>query len=604
MSTTYTANDLLNALAAASKTLSERKEEINRLNVFPVPDGDTGTNMSLTLETVVENLARLPIGADGAEIRKAITTGALMGARGNSGVITSQILRGLCEGSVGAEALDAVSIDAAFSQAVDVAFQAVRKPVEGTILTVLRDSAAAAKRARKKKLETDEALAAVVTEAYASVQRTPDLLPVLKENGVVDAGGYGLAIFFDAFTAALTGKEGPLGDELAFARGAAPKVEIEQINDWEGSAYRYCTEFLVHSDTLDVDAAKDFLTTMGDCDLLVGMHPNFKVHVHSNRSDKVLGWFLDHDAQVSEVHIHNMQLQSAARNDALAAEKTAERKPLGFVAVAAGEGNAKILASLGVDEVVSGGQTMNPSTKDLLDAVGRVNADAVVILPNNSNIIMAAQTACGLSETPVPWCHEERAAGVRRPVRRRRGRQPGRERREHDGGLRRGEDRRGHARHQGRQGRGGQRHPCRRRHRHRRRLHRRGGPETRDLVYGPAGSHGRTGRRHADHPRRRGHGRRVLRGAGRPHRGGLRGPGSGRPPRRAAFVPGRFVGGIIMVPPFYDRRNGSTLRGVEAAQLTLQAFRDVPRYVAKSLHASCTRLHAPRCPCERPVRRQ
>lgn len=400
MSTTYTANDLLNALAAASKTLSERKEEINRLNVFPVPDGDTGTNMSLTLETVVENLARLPIGADGAEIRKAITTGALMGARGNSGVITSQILRGLCEGSVGHEALDAVSIDAAFSQAVDVAFQAVRKPVEGTILTVLRDSAAAAKRARKKKLETDEALAAVVTEAYASVQRTPDLLPVLKENGVVDAGGYGLAIFFDAFTAALTGKEGPLGDELAFARGAAPKVEIEQINDWEGSAYRYCTEFLVHSDTLDVDAAKDFLTTMGDCDLLVGMHPNFKVHVHSNRSDKVLGWFLDHDAQVSEVHIHNMQLQSAARNDALAAEKTAERKPLGFVAVAAGEGNAKILASLGVDEVVSGGQTMNPSTKDLLDAVGRVNADAVVILPNNSNIIMAAQTACGLSETP------------------------------------------------------------------------------------------------------------------------------------------------------------------------------------------------------------
>ena len=400
MPESYTANDLLNAIAAASKTLSERKDEINRLNVFPVPDGDTGTNMSLTLETVVENLANLPIGAGGAEIRKAITTGALMGARGNSGVITSQILRGLCEGSVGHEAVNAESIDSAFSHAVDVAFQAVRKPVEGTILTVLRDSAAAAKRARKKKLSTDEALEAVVAEAYASVQRTPDLLPVLKDNGVVDAGGYGLAIFFDAFAAALTGKEGPLGDELAFARGTAPKVEIEQINDWEGSAYRYCTEFLVHSDTLDVDAAKDFLTTMGDCDLLVGMHPNFKVHVHSNRSDKVLGWFLDHDAQVSEVHIHNMQLQSAARNDALAAEKTAERKPLGFVAVAAGEGNAKILASLGVDEVVSGGQTVNPSTKDLLDAVGRVNADAVVILPNNSNIIMAAQTACGLSETP------------------------------------------------------------------------------------------------------------------------------------------------------------------------------------------------------------
>lgn len=400
MSTTYTANDLLNALAAASKTLSERKDEINRLNVFPVPDGDTGTNMSLTLGSVVENLARLPIGADGAEIRKAITTGALMGARGNSGVITSQILRGLCEGSVGYERVDAESIDAAFARAAEVAFQAVRKPVEGTILTVLRDSATAAKRARKKKLSTEEALEAIVEESYASVQRTPDLLPVLKENGVVDAGGFGLSLIIDAFTSALTGKEGKLGDELAFARGTQPKVEIELINDWEGSEYRYCTEFLVHSDTLDVDGAKAFLPTMGDCDLLVGMHPNFKVHVHSNRPDQVLGWFLEHDAQISEVHVHNMQLQSVARNDALAAEKQAERKPLGFVAVAAGAGNAKILESLGVDEVVSGGQTMNPSTKDLLDAVNRVNADAVIILPNNSNIIMAAQSACSLSETP------------------------------------------------------------------------------------------------------------------------------------------------------------------------------------------------------------
>ena len=323
-----------------------------------------------------------------------------MGARGNSGVITSQILRGLCEGSVGHDELNADSIEAAFSKSQEVAFQAVRKPVEGTILTVLKDSASAAKRARKKKLSCDEALAAVVEEAYASVQRTPDLLPVLKENGVVDAGGFGLAIFFDAFVAALTGKEGPLRDELAFARNAAPKVEIEQVNDWEGSAFRYCTEFLVHSDTVDVDAAREFLPTMGDCDLMVGMHPNFKVHVHSNRPDEVLGWFLTHDSQISEVHIHNMQLQSAARTDALAAEEAAVSKPLGFVAVAAGEGNAKILKSLGVDVVVSGGQTMNPSTKDLLDAAGEVNADAVIFLPNNKNIIMAAQSACELADKP------------------------------------------------------------------------------------------------------------------------------------------------------------------------------------------------------------
>ena len=400
MSESYSVNDILNAIAAASKTLTGRKEEINRLNVFPVPDGDTGTNMSLTIESVVKNLAALPIGAAGADIRKAITTGALMGARGNSGVITSQILRGLCEGSVNAKEISAETIDAAFAKAVDVAFQAVRKPVEGTILTVLRDAAGAAKHARKKKFTAIEAMDAVVTEAYASVQRTPDFLPVLKENNVVDAGGYGLAILLDAFVSALTGREGQLGDELSISRDAEPKVAIEQINDWEGSKYRYCTEFLVHSDTVDVDAAKEFLPTMGDCDLMVGMHPNFKVHVHSNRPDQVLEWFLTHDSQISEVHIHNMQLQSAARTEALAEETAApaERKPFGFVAVAAGDGNAKILKSLGIDVVVSGGQTMNPSTKDLLDAIGKTNADNVIVLPNNSNIIMAAQSAADLAE--------------------------------------------------------------------------------------------------------------------------------------------------------------------------------------------------------------
>lgn len=399
MSESYTANDLLNAIAAASKTLSERKDEINRLNVFPVPDGDTGTNMSLTLETVVENIARLPIGAEGVDIRKSITTGALMGARGNSGVITSQILRGLCEGSEHYDSLNVESLDAAFSYAVEVAFQAVRKPVEGTILTVLKDSATAARRARKKKLDVDETLAAIVDEAYASVKRTPELLPVLKDNGVVDAGGFGLAILFDAFAAALTGREGKLGDELAFARDIAPKVEIEQINDWEGSSYRYCTEFLVYSEELDVTEGLDFLGTMGDCELLVGQTPDFKVHVHTNQPDQVLAYMLER-GQIAEVHIHNMRLQSAARTEALAAEEDAERKPLGLVAVAVGEGNVKILESLGVDVVVSGGQTMNPSTKDLLDAIGRANADSVIVMPNNKNIIMAAQSACELSDIP------------------------------------------------------------------------------------------------------------------------------------------------------------------------------------------------------------
>lgn len=395
----YTSNDIVNAIAAAAKALAARKDEINRLNVFPVPDGDTGTNMSLTLAMVVENLAKLPIGASGDERRRAITSGALMGSRGNSGVITSQIMRGLCEGYAGHEVFDLQAVDAAFERAVEVAFNAVRKPVEGTILTVLRDTASAARKARKKKMELEEGLRFIVGESYASVQRTPDLLPVLKENGVVDAGGYGIAIFFDSFVSALTGRTEAMGDELAFMRTAAPKVEIEQINDWEGSAYMYCNEFLVDSDTLDPEEALDFLQTMGDCELCVGSNPKFKVHVHSNTPDKVLAYFLER-GQISEVFIHNMKLQSEERSAKLEQEQVEERKPLGFVAVAAGSGNAAILESLGVDFVVSGGQTMNPSTKELLDAVNSVNADAVIILPNNSNIIMASQSCAEVSEKP------------------------------------------------------------------------------------------------------------------------------------------------------------------------------------------------------------
>lgn len=394
---TYEPAQILNAIASASAALTQRKEEINRLNVFPVPDGDTGTNMSLTIESVVNNLRSLGSDADGQAVRKAIIQGALMGARGNSGVITSQILRGLCEGSEGLDQFGTETIAASFQKAEEVAFQAVRKPVEGTILTVLRDTAKAAKDAAALGLDTDAAMEAIVSEAYASVQRTPDFLAVLKENGVVDAGGFGLAILLDSFAAALLGKA-PLDIEDITLGGAfGPKVEIEQINDWEGSEYRYCNEFLVDSDTLDPEAALDFLQTMGDCELCVGASPKFKVHVHSNTPDQVLKYFLS-QGQISEVHIHNMDLQSQDRVSKIASEQREERKPLGFVAVAAGEGTRKILESQGVDIVVSGGQTMNPSTKDLLEAVGKVNADAVIILPNNSNIIMAAESACTLSE--------------------------------------------------------------------------------------------------------------------------------------------------------------------------------------------------------------
>lgn len=395
----YSMNDIVNAIAAAAKTLDSRKDEINRLNVFPVPDGDTGTNMSLTLAMVVENLAGLRIGASPSEIRRAVTNGALMGARGNSGVITSQILRGICEGFEGHKAFDIDACSDALQRAVEVAFNAVRKPVEGTILTVLRDTAEAGKAPKKNRPELEEYLQNIVNAAYASVQRTPDLLPVLKENGVVDAGGYGLAIFFDAFVSALTGRAEVLTDELAYMRTSEPKVEIEQINDWEGSNYTYCNEFLVHSDDLDPNEALDFLQTMGDCELCVGSAPVFKVHVHSNTPNEVLAYFLNKGA-ISEVHIHNMKLQSQARTESIEKEQEAEKKPIGFVAVAAGEGNAAILESLGVDVVVSGGQTMNPSTKELLDAVNMVNADAVIILPNNKNIIMASQSCVDVAEKP------------------------------------------------------------------------------------------------------------------------------------------------------------------------------------------------------------
>lgn len=390
---------VLNAVAYASQVLNDRKEEINKLNVFPVPDGDTGTNMSLTIKSVFDNISALPSNATHIDASKAIVDGALMGARGNSGVITSQILRGFSEGSVNATALTTETIAQAFSKAVDVAFQAVRKPVEGTILTVLRDSAAAAQLAAEKGFSLEDALEHIVSEAYASVQRTPELLPVLKENGVVDAGGFGLAILFDAFAASILGR-GDRAITFEALAALAPKVEIEQLNDWEDANYRYCNEFLVDSETLDANEALDFLSTMGDCELCVGAPPKFKVHVHSDTPDKVLKYFLD-KGQISEVFIHNMELQSADRlaNLGLKSDLT-ESKPIGFVAVAAGEGSANILESLGVDVVVSGGQTMNPSTKDLLDAANSINAKSVIILPNNSNIIMAAHSACELSDKP------------------------------------------------------------------------------------------------------------------------------------------------------------------------------------------------------------
>lgn len=395
-------DDIRTCIAASSAELSARKEEINRLNVFPVPDGDTGTNMSLTMESVAREVAALPANADGAALRKAVTHGSLMGARGNSGVITSQILRGLCEGLADAAAYDTETIAKAGQRAVEVAFQAVRKPVKGTILTVLEDCANVAQQAYEDGLDVTTTLHAISDEALASVKRTPELLPVLKENGVVDSGGFGLAILIQSFIAALTGEQAHLASAEDFTHAEA-KVAIEHVRDWAGSDYMYCTEFLFHSDEVDTAEALDFLASVGDCELLVGAHPDFKVHVHTDTPGTVLTYMTDR-GQVSEVFIHNMVLESEERADGIAADEAAarpaERKPIAFIAVAAGEGMANILRSLGVDYVVSGGQTMNPSTKDLLDAIDQVNADSVILLPNNKNIIMAANAAAENAAVP------------------------------------------------------------------------------------------------------------------------------------------------------------------------------------------------------------
>lgn len=414
----------------AAQAVAAKADEINKLNVFPVPDGDTGTNMSLTLKTVVEEIEALPKDASLADIARAITHGSLMGARGNSGVITSQILRGIAEGlsERNPKTTSVEDIAFALTNGQKVAFKAVRKPVEGTILTVCKDVATRAEELARAHVSKQELLDALVVEAYESVARTPDLLPVLRENGVVDSGAFGFATFIEAFVNAYNGKAGELThiqtSDLKTSTNDAKSqvssaVDIVVNEDWAGSNYRYCTEFLFTADLEDFNREENlkFLAQQGDCELLVGSYPDFKIHVHTNRPDYVLRHML-HRGQIYNVFVHNMDLEAEERTQAikdnttlvregslspapqgtLASKASENKKELGFVAVAAGEGQAEILSSLGVDEIVSGGQTMNPSTADLLNAIQKVNAQHIIILPNNSNIYMAAEQAAKACE--------------------------------------------------------------------------------------------------------------------------------------------------------------------------------------------------------------
>ncbi|HET6352088.1 MAG TPA: DAK2 domain-containing protein [Coriobacteriia bacterium] len=385
----------------AAAALKERAEEVNRLNVFPVPDGDTGTNMSLTMDTVVREVSDLPENASIADVCHAVTHGSLMGARGNSGVILSQILRGLCEGIDGAEVVDAALFASALRSATDVAYQAVRKPVEGTMLTVIRETADAAEAAVAEGLDLDETLARTAEASFESVRNTPELLPVLKENGVVDAGGFGLAILLEGFVAGVLGKEVQIGD---ITSAAAPLFSVEPVDDWDDDEYLYCTEFLLFGTGIDRDAVNDYISSMGGSELVVGDNGEYKVHVHTNDPGAVLA-HVTALGEVAEVHVNNMRRQQGQRDEKLRAEdapgKAVPTKPVGFVAVASGEGLTKILESLGVDVVVSGGQTMNPSTEDLLSAIERVPAEQVIVLPNNKNIVMAANAAASVAPRPT-----------------------------------------------------------------------------------------------------------------------------------------------------------------------------------------------------------
>jgi uncharacterized protein len=396
--------DVRALVVSAARALKERREEVDRLNVFPVPDGDTGTNMSLTMDAVLAEIAKLPPDADALAVCHAVTQGSLMGARGNSGVILSQILRGLCQAIDLSSPLGPSIIAEALASASAVAYQAVRKPAEGTMLTVVKDMAAAAQAAVDEGHDVAGVLDASVAEAYASVQRGPELLPVLKEAGVVDAGGFGTAILAEGFAAAFSKRAVHAADVVAVS---APSIHLEEpANDWNDTEHLYCTEFLLVGEKLDRDRVEKWMAARGGSVLVVGDRELLKIHVHTDDPAAVLAYATGL-GQVAEVHINNMRLQSEQRAAGLAARQPdaapapAPHKAIGVVAVASGAGLKRILESLGVDVVVNGGQTMNPSTAELLAASDSVTADAVLLLPDNRNIVMAAQQVPQVASRPV-----------------------------------------------------------------------------------------------------------------------------------------------------------------------------------------------------------
>ena len=381
-----------------AKRLEAHKEHINELNVFPVPDGDTGTNMTMTIMSAAKEVGAIDDPTI-EELAKAISGGSLRGARGNSGVILSQLFRGFTKQIKYLDRLTTRDVAAGFKKAVDTAYKAVMKPKEGTILTVAKAAADSALRSAKK---TEEFAQNVMQEANTALQMTPEMLPVLKEAGVVDSGGQGLLEVLQGAYDVLLGKEVDLKVEPV-SRPVQKPMEAAS-GETADITFGYCTEFIVMLDrefgSAQEQEFKDYLTGMGDSIVVVADEDIVKVHVHTNHPGKAIEKGLSYGALTS-MKIDNMREEHEERlNLSRQAEEKepAPRKDMGFVAVSIGSGLNDIFRELGADYLIEGGQTMNPSTEDMLNAIAQVNADHVFILPNNKNIILAAQQAKALVE--------------------------------------------------------------------------------------------------------------------------------------------------------------------------------------------------------------
>ena len=387
---------------AGAKNLESKKEWINELNVFPVPDGDTGTNMCMTIMAAAKEVAALEQ-PDMATLAKAISSGSLRGARGNSGVILSQLLRGFTKIVGEHKTIDVITLTEAMQRAVETAYKAVMKPKEGTILTVARGAANKALDLVGETDDLDSYIRQVIEEAEEVLLKTPEMLPVLKEAGVVDSGGQGLVEILKGAYDAFLGKEIDYSIQTE-SNGDVVKITPQTEADIK---FGYCTEFIIvlnHplSEKQEQDT-KDFLESIGDSIVLVADDEITKVHVHTNDPGKALQKALEFGS-LSKIKIDNMReehqekLIKDAEKLAAMQKETALRKEMGFISVSMGKGLNEILTGLGVDYIIEGGQTMNPSTEDMLNAIEKVNADDIFILPNNSNIILAANQAASLTE--------------------------------------------------------------------------------------------------------------------------------------------------------------------------------------------------------------